>query len=273
MFALRHTLSFHERCGCPSINDWVSRDGPGSRFPGSQPPYPGFRPGMMPPQPMQGMYPGVPPSRTQQPHYASANAGMPGPAASGSSASPPPEQVAAQVNRAPIHVQPAPQSIIQPVVQMAPSPLPAADIKPQMPPTNINLSAASLRPQPPAITQAQQQGNLIQRPGSAGARFGLSTPNFADLFGGQMAKFPGISTPGGPSMSPAMPNTFGLAIQDIPVRPASAPPTPSPADIRVHPPSGDYFSAKNSNLSTPGIFGDLLASLNRPHMYPGMVHS
>lgn len=89
-----------------------------------------------------------------------------------------------------------------------------------------------------------------------------------------MDKFPGISTPGGLTMSPMLPNTFGLAINDIPVRPASAPPTPSPAlDIRVGgiAPSGDYFSAKNPSTSTPGIFGDLLAGLNKPHMHPGIL--
>ena len=266
MFALRHTLSFHERCGCPSINDWVAREGP-ARHPGAHSsPFPGYRPGMMPPPPPgmvpMGMHPApgmVPPSGMQQQPYP---IGAPA-AASGSSASPPADQ--AYGHPANIQAQPVPQ---QPMLQVAP-----VDVKPQMPPTNINLSAASLRPQQPALIQAQQQGVQIQRPGSAGARFGVSTPNFADLFGGQMAKFPGISTPGGVSMSPMLPNTFGLNIQDIPVRPASAPPTPSPAlDIRVTAPSGDYFSAKNASMtSTPGIFGDLLASLNKPHVHPGML--
>lgn len=284
MFALRHTLSFHERCGCPSINDWAAREGGPARHPGpANQPFPGFRPGMVPPggpippgmPPMQGLI-GVPPG-TVHPHVQHrAYSGAP---AAGSSASPPPvDQPAGFSNRVvPMQIQAQPPlqpPQPQPIMQAAPSQSVMPDVKPTFAPPSLNLSAASLRPQPPALTAAQQLGASIQRPGSAGARFGIATPNFADLFGGQMDKFPGISTPGGLTMSPMLPNTFGLAIQDIPARPASAPPTPSPAlDIRVvvPVPGGDYFSAKNPAGSTPGNFGDLLASLNRPHVHPSML--
>lgn len=92
-------------------------------------------------------------------------------------------------------------------------------------------------------------GDVITRPGSAGATFGLATPNFADLFGGAMHN---LRTPGAlMRMSPSLPNTFGLSLQDIPVRPLSAPPTPSPnipgaASFISHPGQSDYFSSKRT---------------------------
>lgn len=141
---------------------------------------------------------------------------------------------------------------------------------PLLRPQAINLAPQSLMP------RAQQQfnmhsstpsGNDIARPGSAGASFGLSTPNFADLFGSFMNRGNG-PTPGGLSFSPQLPNTFGLSMQDIPVRPASAPPTPSPAlDIRVVAPGNDYFSSKAPlGGSNTGSFGDLFASMSQnPH--------
>jgi hypothetical protein len=52
-------------------------------------------------------------------------------------------------------------------------------------------------------------------------------------------------------------------MQDIPIRPASAPPTPSPAlDNRLTAPSQDYFSAKNlsSHMATSAAFADFLAA-------------
>lgn len=150
----------------------------------------------------------------------------------------------------------------------------------------------------PSHGNSNQLGSIgdINRPGSAGATFGLATPNFADLFNGAMGKLGNggttpafgaglLFTPGGImssggmlgggnssnnnnnsmgyNMSPGLPNTFGLSLQDIPIRPASAPPTPSPAlDTRLIAPSQDYFSSKNlsSNLGTSAAFADFLAA-------------
>jgi len=134
----------------------------------------------------------------------------------------------------------------------------------------------------------------------------MATPNFADLFNGAMGKIGNggqtpafgaglLFTPGGImssggmlgggssygnstgyNMSPGLPNTFGLSIQDIPIRPASAPPTPSPAlDTRLIAPSQDYFSSKNfsSNLGTSAAFADFLAAYpnNALHSNNGSV--
>lgn len=78
----------------------------------------------------------------------------------------------------------------------------------------------------------------------------------------------------GYNMSPGLPNTFGLSLQDIPIRPASAPPTPSPAlDTRLVAPTQDYFSSKNltSNLGTSAAFADFLAAYNPANIQTGSV--
>ena len=59
-----------------------------------------------------------------------------------------------------------------------------------------------------------------------------------------------LRTPGAMlRLSPSLPNTFGLSLQDIPVRPLSAPPTPSPMlpggpNFTANPNQADYFSSK-----------------------------
>lgn len=134
----------------------------------------------------------------------------------------------------------------------------------------------------------------IVRPGSAGATFGLSTPNFADLFNGAMPSgqpptsvLGGMNTPGifggllqSGNFSPNLPNTFGLALSDIPTRPASAPPTPSPAinDPRLFAPASDYFTIKKTGgaASQPhgsAAFGDLLMGASLPsHLGGGSIN-
>lgn len=80
----------------------------------------------------------------------------------------------------------------------------------------------------------------------------------------------------GYNMSSDLPNTFGLSIQDIPIRPASAPPTPSPAiDSRLMAPSQDYFSSKNLsfNLGTSAAFADFLAAYPNNAMHSNTTGS
>lgn len=308
MFALRHTLSFHERCGCPNIGDWLAREGPGGapdlRHPGHAhmqsanaqgiasllsasgvpPPPPPHIQHLLPQhhsaQQVQ-VQPG-PPAHLQQQQQQQRPAALVPSASTIASGSP----EGSAPTPASMHSQaPTPAQSGPPAPARQPSEPGAAPVmvktgsnpgnRAMAPPTSINLSTSSLRPQVPVLTPSSfaVDGASINRPGSAGARFGLSTPNFADLFGDSIGRFPGMSTPGAgpPTMSPALPNTFGLSLNDIPVRPASAPPTPSPAiDARLFAPNADYFSAKNLSHhhggSTPNMFGDLLAGLNsNPH--------
>lgn len=64
-------------------------------------------------------------------------------------------------------------------------------------------------------------------------------------------------------MSLALPNTFGLSLKDLSVRPASAPATPSPAINPAYfaPGNDSYYTAKSgggSGATPSGVFGDLL---------------
>lgn len=368
LFALRHTLSFHERSGCTAAGAGTSA-APSSGATGNHQHQqqvqnqPSATPASIPQQTHQQQQQ-LPdwrqqqqPSHTntmmqqqEQPQYQQgyqqnmSYMSHP-PAIVQTHASPQSHPSSAQdVNNAPrhppIHIQTQPQPLsARPSVSggptLAPPVLHGMNVptsqsqlggldqqsfnSQQRAPPKLNLSPASLQPQNllSGLNRQIQNGQLpsqqqdsnnnqlgttgdINRPGSAGATFGLATPNFADLFNGAMGKLgnggqtPGFGagllfTPGGIfssggmlgggstynnnnntnnsttgyNMSPGLPNTFGLSIQDIPIRPASAPPTPSPAlDTRLMAPSQDYFSSKNlsNNLGTSAAFADFLAA-------------
>lgn len=312
MFALRHTLSFHERCGCPSIQEWSAENGPMPQVAGDHAGHTGGGRGSGRNGNARGQVQNSAglPQQQQQPHGVVRQQQAPipqthminqqpvlqpvpehqqlGPAGS-SHGLPTRQQPPRSVAQAPGHlgattVHHGPQGAQQLQPRLAPPPSAAATLapgvhhpQPLVPPVSrpdsihlghLNLGAhhqqqAYFGGNHMAVGGGQSQG--MSRPGSAGATFGLSTPNFADLFGGYMTKMGGTGSPGGITFSPQLPNTFGLSMSDIPVRPASAPPTPSPAlDTRLVAPGGDYFSLKggaavigNGNTS----FGDLFANV------------
>lgn len=352
LFALRHTLSFHERCGCTA--------NAGNAAPQQQQQQPQHQQAVPPTSaPLQVQQQPRPEWRQQQqqpqqaPHsatYQQQQQQQPPTSVAGqyqqhmsqapvivqTHASPQshPSQLQGGHPPPPVHIQTQPQPMtarappqLNAGPTLAPSALQGINLQVTQPssqdqhmsslsssqraPPKLNLSPSSLKPQsglaslgPGPQQQAPSQHQLgtssdINRPGSAGARFGLATPNFADLFNGAMGKLGNggttpafgaglLFTPGGImssggmlggnsasnagyNMSPDLPNTFGLSMQDIPIRPASAPPTPSPAlDNRLLAPSQDYFSSKNmsSNIGTSAAFADFLAAYN-----PANLHS
>ncbi|KAK9900254.1 hypothetical protein P389DRAFT_10064 [Cystobasidium minutum MCA 4210] len=382
LFALRHTLSFHERSGCtanPSTGvppphavqqpppAQIAAQPPSATLQQQQqqPPAPVVLQQQQRPEWRQQQQVQAPPQQQQQPQGYQQQQGInhvsQGPAIVQTHPSPQSQQVPMQSTATqpppPVHIQTQPQPMnanpravgagtntgsgptlapsalqgmsMPSIAQRPPSAMQDSQQQlsaaQQRAPPKLNLSQASLQPQQ---QQAQHQTGMntlapnshqlpshgshlgnpsdINRPGSAGATFGLATPNFADLFNGAMGKLgsggqtpflgagllftpggitssggmlgggfgPGSHNGTGYNMSPALPNTFGLSMQDIPIRPASAPPTPSPAlDTRLMAPSQDYFSSKNlsSNIGTSAAFADFLAAYNPTNLQTGSV--
>ena len=248
MFALRQTLSFHEQCGCPGMPKSLAGE---AAAPAARPP---------PPAASALAYQGEKsvPLVHQSPLYAqhensrdhSSNAiGAAGDACVSATSGSPPQQGSAQQGNGPALMSSHKGMGLGPQYKQsyhAPHT------------TSLNASSADGTHCHPKYFSARPTlgGHDIERPGSAGPSFGHLTPNYAELLGKTYSRSGSTTTPGGN----ALPNNFGLSMQDIPVRPASAPPTPSPAlDPRLSAPGADYFSSKTGGGSAmaQGVYNDL----------------
>ena len=285
MFALRHTLSLHERCGCSGVHERPAREekgiscGPGPGSAGGHSSQISKNGSVVQQQQQQQQQHQQPSSYSlfqndhhhhQYPHQhlqvnetiapvgLTDSGSMP---TSSLGSPPPPPVISSSLPQLP-EVSVPPTSASQ-----------SYSIGGQSLPPSLSLATSHLNPAHARHLDHHHRATLsasdiITRPGSAGATFGgLSNPstsitNFVELLQGVSST--DTTTRNGlshhPHQQPLL-KTFGLCMQDIPVRPASAPPTPSPAlEPRYSTPAVDYFSAtinhgnsNNANANNSGL--------------------